>query len=256
MVPFVYWVSRFLLRLLFLIYLKAEVVGTENLPRRGGVIIVANHLHNADPGIVGVFLRRRVVFMAKAEMFEWPVWGFYVRLIGAFPVRRFEADLAALRKASQIVSKGGVLVMFPEGTRSETATMAQGHPGTALVALRSGVSILPIGITGTEAIHIPQTLFRPLFGRLKVRMVVGKPFFLPPQERINTAAVERCTEIIMRQVASLLPAGYRGVYGEGAEVTEEAAPQPTSPSSVEPTGTSAGGGQTAARPGGSAPGGG
>jgi len=237
MVPFFFWMSRYFFRILLFLYTKIEVSGLDNLPRRGGVIVVSNHLHNADPGIIGAYLRRRVIFMAKAEMFEWPVWGFYVRLIGAFPVRRFEADLGALRKASQAVSKGSVLVMFPEGTRSTTGTMAQGHPGTALVALRSGVSILPIGITGTEALRVPQILFRPLFGRVKVRMVVGKPFFLPLQERINTEAVERCTAIIMRQVAGLLPPKYRGVYGEEAEGAQEAAPGPASLSPVEPTGT-------------------
>lgn len=237
MVPFFYWISRLFFRLLLFIYTKVEVVGVENLPRRGGVIVVSNHLHNADPGIIGSFLQRRVVFMAKAEMFEWPIWGFYVRLIGAFPVRRFEADLGALRKASQMVSKGDVLVMFPEGTRSRTGAMAQGHPGTALVALRSGASLLPIGITGTEAIRVPQIFLRPFFGRVKVRMTVGKPFFLPSVERINTESVDRCTEIIMRQVAALLPPKYRGVYGETVEGAEETVAGSSSVSSGEPTGT-------------------
>ena len=237
MVPFFFWVSRVFFRLLLFVYTKVEVVGVENLPRRGGVIVVANHLHNADPGIVGAFLRRRVVFMAKAEMFEWPIWGFYVRLIGAFPVRRFEADLAALRKAAQVVAKGGVLVMFPEGTRSRMGTMSRGHPGTALVALRSGACVLPIGITGTEAIRVPQILFRPFVGRVRFRMVVGRPFFLPPVERINTQSVDRCMEIIMREVAALLPPKYRGVYGDKMEGTEETVPRTTYAGPAEPTGT-------------------
>src|SRR3972149_260157 len=75
---------------------------------------------------------RRVVFMAKDEMFHWPIFGLYVRLIGAFPVRRLEADLKALRRAVQVVRRGEVLVMFPEGTRSKTGSMSQGPPGTAM----------------------------------------------------------------------------------------------------------------------------
>jgi len=99
--------------------------------------------------MVGGFVGRRVVFMAKDEMFHWPVFGLYVRLIGAFPVRRFEADLKALRRAVQLVRRGEALVMFPEGTRSKTGSMTPGHPGTAMVALRTGAPILPVAITGT-----------------------------------------------------------------------------------------------------------
>jgi 1-acyl-sn-glycerol-3-phosphate acyltransferase len=145
-IPFFYWASWLLIRLILAVYARVEVVGAENVPRRGGLIIVSNHLNNADPGVVGAFMRRRVTFMAKDEMFHWPIMGLYFRLIGAFPVRRFEADLKALRRAVQVVRRGHALVMFPEGTRSKTGSMCQGHPGTALVALRTGAPILPVAV--------------------------------------------------------------------------------------------------------------
>jgi 1-acyl-sn-glycerol-3-phosphate acyltransferase len=210
-VPLFYWPSWVLVRLILAIYGRMEVVGAENVPRRGGVIIVSNHLNNADPGLVGAFMPRRVVFMAKDEMFHWPIWGLYVRSIGAFPVRRFEADLKALRRAVQVVRRGQALVMFPEGTRSRTGSMGRGHPGTAMVALRTGAPIVPVAVTGTEVVRLPSAFMRP-FRRTNVRLVVGEPFFLPSVGRPRTEDFERCTDIIMSRIAALLPAQYRGYY--------------------------------------------
>lgn len=224
-VPFFYWTGWLTVRLIMAIYARVEVVGVENVPRRGGLIIVSNHLNNADPGLVGAFLRRRVTFMAKDEMFQWPVFGGYIRLIGAFPVRRFEADLKALRRAVQVVRNGQALVMFPEGTRSTTGAMSRGHPGTAMVALRAGAPILPVAITGTEVVRLPGAFFRP-FRRTKIRVVVGQPFFLPSVGRPRADDFERCTDIIMGRVAALLPPQYRGHYQDKvAPATETPAQQ-------------------------------
>jgi 1-acyl-sn-glycerol-3-phosphate acyltransferase len=211
MTPFFYWTGWLIIKFIALVYAKVEVVGAENMPRKGGVILACNHLNNADPGLIGVSFRRRFAFMAKAEMFEWLLWGGYVRLVGAFPVRRFEADLAALRKASQLLKRGLALMMFPEGTRSKTGTMAAGHPGTAMLALRTGVPIVPLAITGTEVVELPAAFFRP-FRRVKVRVLVGKPFFLPEAARLDSEVVRQGTELIMTRIAGLLPESYRGYY--------------------------------------------
>jgi 1-acyl-sn-glycerol-3-phosphate acyltransferase len=223
-IPFFYWASWLLVRLILAVYARVEVVGAENVPRRGGLIIVSNHLNNADPGLVGAFMRRRVMFMAKDEMFHWPIMGLYFRLIGAFPVRRFEADLKALRRAVQVVRRGHALVMFPEGTRSKTGSMGQGYPGTALVALRTGAPILPVAVTGTEGVRIPGVFLRP-FRRTKVRLVVGQPFFLPAVGRPRTEDFDRCTDIIMSRVAALLPPQYRGHYHDRVPPPAEAPAQ-------------------------------
>lgn len=211
MTPFFYWTGWLIVKLILWVYARVEVVGAENVPRRGGLIVACNHLNNADPGIIGVSIRRRVVFMAKAEMFEWPLFGGYVRLVGAFPVRRFEADLAALRRATELLRRGLALMMFPEGTRSKTGTMAAGHPGTAILAMRAGIPIVPVAITGTEIVKMPSAFFRP-FPRVKARVVIGKPFFLPEVPRVNTEAAQRGTELIMTRIAALLPESYRGYY--------------------------------------------
>ena len=225
-VPFFYWAGWLVVRLILLVYARVELVGAENVPRRGGLIIVSNHLNNADPGTVGVFMRRRVVFMAKEEMFQWPIWGLYVRLIGAFPVRRFEADLKALRRSVQVIRRGQALFMFPEGTRSKTGSLCRGHPGTAMVALRAGAPILPVAITGTEAVRMPGLFLRP-FRRTRVRLVIGEPFFLPSVKRPKAEDYERCTEMIMAHIAALLPPQYRGCYQEGAPPPTETPVQQT-----------------------------
>jgi len=212
-------------RFLTFIYIRSvEVEGVENVPRQGPLILASNHLNNADPPMIALAIPRHPTFMAKQEMFGWPILGLGIRLYGAFPVRRFEADLAALRKATERVRQGEMLVMFPEGTRSRTGSMRKAHPGTAMIALRAGAPILPVAITGTETVRWPWLFLRPFMGP-RVRVVIGRPFFLPEVERVDTEAAQRCTEIIMGRIAELLPESYRGLYaaavGEAGQGTRE-----------------------------------
>lgn len=191
---------------------RYRVAGAERMPRTGPLIVVANHLNNADPPLLGASLPRRIRFMAKQELFDSPL-GPLVRSFGAFPVRRFEADLAALRRAQSILKEGGVLGMFPEGHRSRSGGMGPPHPGTALIALRSGAPLLPVAITGTEAIRTPLVLLR----KPRIRVVVGEPFTLPAQRRVTAEHVQAGTDEIMRRIAALLPVQYRGIYADGGE---------------------------------------
>ena len=210
-------------KLCFTVYArKFEVVGRENVPMEGGIIVASNHLNNADPPFLARALGRPPIFMAKKEMVDKRVRGALFRAWGTFPVRRGEADRAALRAAEDVLRRGEVLLMFPEGTRSRTGSMNHAHPGTGLIALRTGAPILPIAITGTERIRWPHFFLRPRSVR-RVRVVIGDPFTLPPVERITTESARDATEQIMRHIAALLPPEYRGVYGEEAAAKEEAA---------------------------------
>jgi len=221
--PAIYWPARALIIGIALLLARIEVVGREKVPRQGALIVASNHLNNADPPVLTIISPRRLVFMAKYEALRWPAVGLLMRLAGAFPVRRFEADIGALRQASRILRQGEVLAMFPEGTRSNEGALGSAYPGTAFVALRTGTPILPIGISGTETISFPRVLFGAVrLRRARVRVVIGDPFFLPPVSRITAEEVSRCTDVVMSRIASLLPPSYRGQYGE----TDTAAGQP------------------------------
>jgi 1-acyl-sn-glycerol-3-phosphate acyltransferase len=205
---------------------KFEVIGKENVPLEGPLIVASNHLNNADPPAIALAFPRYPTYMAKREMIGWPILGPAFRWFGAFPVRRGEADLAALRMASEIVQSGKMLVMFPEGTRSRTGGLTRGHPGTAMVALRTGAPVIPVAVTGTEVVKWPWIFLKPL-SIPHVRVVIGKPFHVPPVERINNETARQTTDFIMRKIAELLPPEYRGVYAE-TEPAEEPQGAPAS----------------------------
>ena len=190
---------------------KLEIVGREHVPMEGPLIVASNHLNNADPPMVALAIPRYPTYMAKQEMINWPILGPAFRIFGAFPVRRGEADRSALRMATEVVQRGAMLVMFPEGTRSRTGGLGKGHPGTGLIALRTGAPILPVAVTGTEGVRWPWIFLKP-YSIKHVRVVIGEPFRVPPVERINNESAAEATDLIMRRIAALLPPEYRGAY--------------------------------------------
>jgi 1-acyl-sn-glycerol-3-phosphate acyltransferase len=226
-VPVSYWAVVWFIRFLMLLYIKGPAVsGLENVPKTGGIILVSNHLNNADPCVIPGVSHRRIITMAKKEMFRWPVISLLFRFIGAFPVDRQSADLGALRQAQHVVNDGLVLLMFPEGTRSRDHQLHSGFSGTALIAYRTGAPIIPIAITGTESIPWPWLFVRPFIGpRVTVRF--GKPFYPPKVERVTSAAAKAATDDIMLHIAELLPESYRGEYRERVRPLQ---PSPAAPS--------------------------
>jgi 1-acyl-sn-glycerol-3-phosphate acyltransferase len=169
--------------------------------------VVANHLNLADPPLLSASIRRRIVFMVKQEFYR----SRFVRAFGAFPVRRDAVDREAMHRAMKVLEEGQVLGMFPEGTRSPNAQMQSAYQGTALIALKSGAPILPVGISGTERIHGVKSV---VLGHPHITVSIGQPFTLPPvHSKISSVQLRELTELIMSRIAELLPEGYRGVYG-------------------------------------------
>ena len=203
-----YRFAKLVIGIILLVWTRKDVVGLENVPRRGPVILASNHVNLLDPPLLAVVLPRRIVYMGKIELWKTPIIGPLYGLVGFIPVRRFGGDLAALRKAEKALRQKQVLGMFPEGTRSRKPGLGKGQPGTAIIALRSGAPIVPVAVTGTEGVAVPRSFFR----LTRVRVVFGKPFELPKDRRLSTELVEECTERIMKEIAVLLPDEYRGVY--------------------------------------------
>lgn len=137
-------IASVLLRTLYHI----EIRHTAPIPAVGPVIICANHIHNFDPVLMALGTEREIRFMAKAEMFSWPLLGYIARQGGAFPVKRGSADIQAIKQALQVLKAGEVLGIFPEGTRSKTGEMKELFQGVAMLAEKSGAVIVPAAIVG------------------------------------------------------------------------------------------------------------
>lgn len=208
--PWFYYGGRVIARALFTLTTRLEVRGRENIPTRGPLLVVANHLNLTDPPLLGISLGRKMMFMAKEELFRSSLTACFVGGFGAFPVRRGRVDRKALRQSHQVLTDGMALIMFPEATRSKTAKLQRAFPGSALIAMRSGVPILPVGIAGTEKIRGISWIFR----RPRIVVNIGHPFHLPASKKSTRAGLIENTSFIMERIAELLPPKYRGVYGK------------------------------------------
>ena len=124
----------------FKLFFRARVIGKENLPAEGPVILAANHLSNWDPPFLACFIPRHVHYMAKTELFENPIFSAMIRSCHAFPVKRGAADRGAIKMAMQVLKGGSVLGVFPEGTRSRTGEMGKAEAGGCPVCLHEQCS--------------------------------------------------------------------------------------------------------------------
>jgi 1-acyl-sn-glycerol-3-phosphate acyltransferase len=177
--------------------LRAE--GVENVPPSGGLVIAANHTSNFDPWPLAMPLwpRRYLRFMAKSELFWWPV-GPVITAGGAFPVRRGERDVEAIRKAVSLVRDGHIVVMFPHGTRERKGLVKRhrprAHTGAARIALDGVVPLLPAAISGTDRLA--------RLGPLRVRY--GKPIPVDDHREVEaSAAAHEATERLMVEIERL-----------------------------------------------------
>jgi 1-acyl-sn-glycerol-3-phosphate acyltransferase len=205
--PTWFWIAvRAVARFLFLLKLRVRVIGLDNVPKQGAFIIASNHLSWMDVMLVPAYLKRKVVYMAKEELFYGKV-GWIVRLMGAFPVKRGEADRQSLRAADTQLKAGKVFMIFPEGTRSKIHQLGQGHVGLGMIALRAGVPVVPVAIWGSEY------TFKKL--RPPITISYGKPLLLTPKDKKMTREdIEESTNEVMCHIAAMMPPEYRGIYGD------------------------------------------
>lgn len=186
-----YPTGKLLFSVIFRTLWRMKVRGLENVPAKGAAIVAANHFSLADPPLLGGALPRRVHYMAKKELFEVPILGWFIHRVNAFPLNREEGDIGALRTAEELLKKGEMLLMFPEGTRSRAGILRKPKPGVGMLAARSRAQVVPTLVHNTNQLKRgkPVTVW---FGRPLI--------FEGPESRDGYQAF---AERVMAEIASM-----------------------------------------------------
>lgn len=217
--PFGRWLQLAVLRILIKGIARLKISGLEHVPPAGPLIVIINHIAFLDPMMIAGYVPRRTIPMAKAEAFKTPVWRWLMNIYGTIPVHRGEVDVHAVKTALRILKHGGAILMAPEGTRSPTYQLQPAKDGMAILALRSGAQIVPVGITGTHLVRHHLKKLR----RAPIHLSIGKPFRLKSSTGPAKVSREEMTAIttqMMGRLAAQLPPEFRGVYRETEELTD------------------------------------
>lgn len=192
----IYRFFHFFFNLLFRLFFGYRISGNHHLPNRGPFIICANHTSWFDPPLTGCIIpaKHRVHFMAKEELFQIIVLGWMIKKMGAFPVRRNTADRKAIRQAMKILESGGVVGLFPEGTRIKTGELGKPMQGAALIAVKSQKPVVPM------AIKWPSGLFK------RIQVAIGEPVIFKGSGKGSLDQVStQIMDEIRKQWVSLTP---------------------------------------------------
>jgi len=182
----------------------------KKVPAHGPLILYVNHINSLEvPLLYAHLLPRRMIGLAKAETWDSAFMGWLFTQWEAIPVRRGEADMDAMRRSLEVLERGDIFVVSPEGTRSYDGKLLPAKPGVALVALRSGAPLLPVVHWGGE--NFKSNLKR--LRRTDFSIRVGEPFYLDPRgERVTAEVRQQMVDEMMYQLAALMPEPYRGAY--------------------------------------------
>ena len=179
-----YRLVKSILAPLMQIWLRIDVIGLENIPNTGSVVLASNHVSLLDPPLIGSLVDRKVHFMAKDELFKNSITNYVFTKLGAFPVKRGCADRNAIKKALDILAENKILAIFPEGTRSKNGSLSPLEAGAMMIAVKSKSTVVPVAIKGPEKLS-----FTNLFP--KVKIIFGKPLMINTEDNCK----ERMTEL-------------------------------------------------------------
>jgi 1-acyl-sn-glycerol-3-phosphate acyltransferase len=189
-----------------------KIEGRENIPLTGPLILITNHVNLFDPFFLVFSFPRWIYFMAKEELFRSPFLRPWLRWAGSLSIRR-EGKISdkqkMLKNSRDVLEKGLILGMFPEGGRSRDGKLRRGKPGSAVIAIKTNVPLLPVGIIGTDRIKGISWLWK----RPKIVVNIGKPFKIPPNNgKLSKSQMQLLTTQIMKEIAALLPPECQGAY--------------------------------------------
>jgi 1-acyl-sn-glycerol-3-phosphate acyltransferase len=189
------------------------------VPRKGPLIIISNHINFLEVPLLYTHLQPRpLTGFAKMETWDNPALARLFDLWGAIPLQRGQADLRAIRRGLAALEQGKILGMAPEGTRSGDGRLRSAHAGVVMLALHSGVPVLPLAYFGGERLRHNLARLR----RTDFHIVVGQPFTLRyPGERPGRAERQQMLDEMMYQLAALLPPAYRGHYADLGRASED-----------------------------------
>jgi 1-acyl-sn-glycerol-3-phosphate acyltransferase len=219
----VYWPARWVLKAGILVYFRLRRLGTEHIPD-GGVILASNHRSFLDPFAIGCCLGRPIYFVAKQELFKYPLIGWFLNCLGAFPIRRGASDEESVATSLALLERGEAVVIFPEGTRIRTGSLARPRRGVGRLALESGSPVVPIAVTGSERARRGWRI-KPV----KVHIRCGPPITFPrvedPSPFLAGEVTERiwpCVGLQWEWLGGLPPLRTAAVVGAGSMGTASA----------------------------------
>ncbi|HRS74478.1 MAG TPA: lysophospholipid acyltransferase family protein [Anaerolineaceae bacterium] len=202
---------------------RTEFIGVENIPPEGGVLIACNHMSRLDIPVLFITPNRpEITALVTTKYLKYPLLRWFIVTAEGIWLDRDTADFSAFRKAVEALKQGKALGIAPEGTRSQTAKLIEGKPGTALLALRTGVPIVPVAIVGTE--DGMSKLLR--LKRPRITAEYGKPIIPPKLDRSNREGqLQYLTDEVMCRIAAMMPQKYHGFYAEHPRLKELLAEQ-------------------------------
>jgi glycerol-3-phosphate dehydrogenase (NAD(P)+) len=222
--PLVYWPVRWVVKPAILLYFRLRRLGTEHVPD-GGVILASNHRSFLDPFAIGCCIGRPIYFVAKQELFKRPFLGWFLNCLGAFPIRRGASDEESMDTALALLERDQPVVIFPEGTRIRTGSLARPRRGVGRLALQSGKPVVPIAVTGSEHARRGWRI-KPV----KVHLRCGAPLTFPRVEHPSpflagevTERIWPCVGLQWEWLGGLPPLRTAAVVGAGSMGTAAAA---------------------------------
>ena len=200
----VYWSGKILFFLIFKVFYGLKVIGKENIPEKGGVIVAANHASFLDPPLIGIaFFKRKCVFMARHTLYKNFIFSTILKMWGSFPIKRGIIDRGALKEFEKRVREGYPVVFFPEGTRTPDGEIKSGKPGAGMLIYNSKADVIPVYIHNSYKAFSKKMKMPKLF--IPITVIIGKPinFNIYFNKEKSKELYEEITQVLMNEIKKL-----------------------------------------------------